>query len=216
MDISYLGHSSFRIRTKNATVITDPFDPGMVGLKFAKQSADIVTISHDHKDHNNLDDVKEVKKVVNGPGEYEIMGVSIIGMQTYHDEEKGAKRGKNTVYIFEADELTVCHLGDLGHKLSDKEVEELGDIDVLLIPVGGEYTIGPTQAAELVRSIEPKIVIPMHYQTEGLNPDGFSMLKDAEAFLSEVGLTPERLPKLVVKKSELPEEQKAVILEIKQ
>lgn len=215
MDITFLGHSSFKIRGRLATLVTDPYDPKMVGLKYSRISAEIVTISHDHADHNQEDIVSGVKKVVDGPGEYEISGVSIIGIPTFHDDAKGKLRGKNTVYIIEIDGVKVVHLGDLGHELSEKELEEIGEVDVLMIPVGGEYTVGPSQAASIVRDIEPVIVLPMHYKMAGLNPKVFSNLSGVDSFLSEVGLTVEKADKLTLKKESLGEDHKVVVLEKK-
>lgn len=215
MDITFLGHSSFRLKGKTATVVTDPFDPEIVGLKFPKVAADIVTISHQHEDHNQADLVKGVKRLVSGPGEYEIMGVSIIGIPTFHDEKKGAKRGKNTIYVYEMDGLRLVHLGDLGHKLHEKMLEKIGDIDILMVPVGGEYTIGSKEAVEVARAIEPKIVIPMHYQMPGLNPATFAKLSSTEPFLAEIGLLVEKTDKLSVKKENIGEESKAILLEKK-
>lgn len=215
MDITFLGHSSFRIRAKSATIVTDPFDPTMVGIKYPRVSADIVTISHDHGDHNAKDRVSGVKRVVSGPGEYEISGVSIIGISTFHDEKHGKLRGKNTVYIYETDGLKIAHLGDLGHKLSDSDLEAYRDVDILMIPVGGEYTVGPPVAVGIVQSIVPSITIPMHYQMKGLNPEVFSKLTELDPFLNEVGLIVEKSPKLFVKKESLGEEQKVVVLERK-
>jgi L-ascorbate metabolism protein UlaG (beta-lactamase superfamily) len=215
MDITFLGHSSFRLKGKTATVVTDPFDPEVVGLKFPKVAADIVTVSHQHEDHNQADLVKDVKRLVSGPGEYEIKGVSIIGIPTFHDEEKGAKRGKNTIYVYEIDGLRLVHLGDLGHKLHEKILEKIGDIDILMVPVGGEYTIGPTEAVEVARAIEPKIVIPMHYQMPGLNPATFAKLSLTKPFLAEIGLLVEKTDKLSVKKENIGEESKVILLEKK-
>lgn len=215
MDITFLGHSSFRIRGKEATLVTDPFDPEMVGLKYKGVSADIVTISHGHDDHNQADKVHGVKRVISGPGEYEVMGISMVGIPSFHDDKKGAVRGKNTIYVIEADGLRIAHLGDLGHKLTEKILEQMGSVDILMIPCGGEYTIGPSAAAEIARNIEANIVIPMHYQTPGLNPKVFAKLDKVDPFLSDLGLPVERLEKLTVKKGGLGEEQKVVVLEKK-
>ena len=215
MEISYLGHSCFRIKAAGGYLVTDPFDPKMVGLKFSGVEADIVTISHDHQDHNQYQLVKGVKRVVSGPGEYEIAGISIIGIPCFHDEKKGELRGKNTIYIIEAEGLRVCHLGDLGHPLAQEQIEEIGEVDILMVPVGGEFTVGPKEASGVVMDIEPKIVIPMHYKLQGLNPEVFSKLASVDEFLKEVSLPTERLPKLSVKKEELAEETKAVVLEAK-
>jgi len=215
MDITYLGHSSFRIKTKTAVVVTDPFDPAMTGLKYSGVDGDIVTVSHNHRDHNAVDKVAGVKRVVDGPGEYEISGVSIIGYPSFHDNEQGAKKGKNTIYVMEAEGLRLVHLGDLGHTLSEDLINEIGDVDVLMIPVGGEFTIGPKEAAEIVGEIEPFFVIPMHYMQEGLNKETFAKLEPVETFLKESGLTVERTPKFTIKKEDILEDQntKAIVLE---
>lgn len=217
MDISFLGHSSFKIKTKTATVVTDPFDPKMVGYKYSGVEADIVTISHEHKDHSALDLVKNVKKFISGPGEYEISGVSIIGYPSFHDSEKGQKRGKNTIYVLEVEGLRLVHLGDLGHTLSEDMINNLGDIDVLMIPVGGEFTIGPKEANEMVGKIEPYFVLPMHYQAQGLNSETFAKLEPVDAFLKESGLSVERAPKFSLKKEDIIGEQntKIIVLERK-
>lgn len=217
MDITYLGHSSFKIKTKKATIVTDPFDSSMVGLKFTPTDAEIVTVSHNHKDHNDVSKVSGYKRIINGPGEYELMDVSIIGFSSFHDGKNGEERGKNTVYVFEADGLRIVHLGDLGHMLSDDLISEIGDVDVLMVPVGGEYTIGAKEAAELVSSIEPYFVIPMHYQTSGLSPESFAKLVPVENFLKESALPVENLPKFSVKKEDILEDQstKIIVLEKK-
>lgn len=215
MDITYLGHSSFRLKGKDAVLVTDPFDKS-IGLKFPPVEADIVTISHQHEDHNQSSLVSGVKKVVDGPGEYEIKGVSILGFPSFHDDKKGEERGPNTIYVIEMDGLRLAHLGDLGHALSDEMIAQLGDIDILMIPVGGKFTIDSTQAVSLVQAIEPSITIPMHYQTEGLNPQTFSALTPVDNFLKEVGITAEKMPKLLIKKEEInPEVQRIVVLERK-
>lgn len=212
MDITYLGHSSFRLRGKNASLVTDPYDSKMVGLKFPNVSSDIVTVSHNHQDHNQSQLVKEVKKVIDGPGEYEVSGISIIGLATYHDNKKGEERGSNTVYVIEIDGLRVVHLGDLGHKLTEDILEDLGTVDILLIPIGGFYTIDAHEAVELTASIEPSITIPMHYYKDGMNQEAFGKLSKLDNFLREVGLSVETLDKLSIKKEELSEEQKVVVL----
>lgn len=215
MEITYLGHSSFRLKGKTSSLVTDPFDPKMVGYKYPKTESDIVTISHDHGDHNQKSLVKNIKKVVSGPGEYEISGISIVGIESFHDEKKGDLRGKNTIYVIEVDELRIAHLGDLGHKLKEGDLDAMGDIDILLIPVGGEYTINAQVAAEIARNIEAKITIPMHYQQEGLDPKTFAKLSTEEPFLNDLGLPVEKLSKLSVKKELMGEEHKVVVLEKK-
>ena len=213
MDITYLGHSSFRIKGKKAALVTDPYD-SKAG-KFPNVSADIVTVSHDHFDHNQTDLVKDVKRIVKGPGEYEIGGVSIIGIPTFHDDKKGEERGKNTVYVIEMDGFRLAHLGDLGHKLSSNKLEELGTIDILMIPVGGVYTIGPSEASEVIRDIEPSVTIPMHYKTPELDKSAFGELLSVDEFLKDVGLSAEKADKFSAKKTDLAEEQKIVVLSTK-
>jgi len=215
MDIFYLGHSSFKLKGKNASVVTDPFDPNIVGFKFPKVEADVVTISHNHEDHNMEDLVQGTPKIIKGPGEYEIKEISILGFQSFHDDKKGEERGDNTIYVFEIDGIRVCHLGDLGHKLSENLVESIGDIDVLLIPVGGTFTIGHSEACELVRDIGAPYIIPMHYYVEGMK-DNFKKIEPVETFLKEVGLTVEKMSKFSVKKEEIDVEvQKVILLEKK-
>ena len=217
MDITYLGHSSFKLRGRTATVIADPFDPKFVGLKFASNEAEIVTISHNHEDHNNSEAVKGTKMVVNGPGEYEISGISIIGIPSFHDAKKGEERGKNVIYVFEMDGLRIVHLGDLGCDLTDSEISQIGSVDVLLIPVGGEYTIGAKDAVKIISAIDPYFVIPMHYKVDGLSSELASKLEPVETFLSECGLNVERMDKFSLKREDILEDQsaKAIVLERK-
>lgn len=217
MDITYLGHSSFKIKAKTASVVTDPYDSKMVGLKFTPTDAEIVTVSHEHPDHNTVDKISGIKKIVRGPGEYEISGISVIGLSTYHDSKKGEERGKNTIYLIEADGMKIVHLGDLGHTLNDSLLEEIGDVDILMIPVGGYYTIGPKEAVEIIGKIEPNYVLPMHYSIDGMNEDLSQNLLPVEDFLKESGLTTENMSRFTLKKEEVNNEQstKVVVLEKK-
>ncbi len=215
MDITYLGHSSFRIKGKNVTIVTDPYSKEGTGFKFPTVKADIVTISHEHDDHNAHQEVSEVHKVVSGPGEYEIKGVTIFGYKTYHDHSKGEERGKNTVYAIDIDGYHVVHLGDLGHIPKDSLIEELGNVDVLMVPVGGKYTITADEANEVVKKIEPKITIPMHYKTPEHNQNVFGELTPVEDFLQDTGLVVEKTDKLVLKTQLAEEDQKVYLLEKK-
>lgn len=216
MEITYLGQSSFKIKTKNSIVITDPFDSKMVGLKFEKQEANIVTISHHHTDHDNLAAVGGVVKVIDGPGEYDIADVSIRGFKTFHDASEGKERGKNTIYVIEEGGVKVLHLGDLGHKLSESLIKELGSIDVMMIPVGGVYTLNGKEAVEVVRQIEPTITVPMHFKVEAMNPELAKDMESADPFLSELGGRVERMQKLSLKAADLiNEEAHVVVLEKK-
>lgn len=218
MEITYLGHSSFKIKTKTATVVTDPFDPQMVGFKYSGVEGDIVTVSHNHADHNAYAKVGEVKKVLEGPGEYEISGVSIMGFPSFHDAKDGGERGKNTIYVMEADGLRIAHLGDLGHVISDEIVDEMGSIDILMVPVGGFYTIGPKEAVEVCSKIDPYFIIPMHYKAEGINLSQFEHLEPKETFLKEIGMVAETLPKFTLKRDDIIDDQstKVIVLERKQ
>lgn len=217
MDITYLGHSSFKIKTKTASVVVDPFDAKTVGLKYSTQEAEIVAITHDHNDHNASDKVGGVKKIIDGPGEYEISGVSIMGYKTFHDSKDGEEKGENTIYVIEAEGLRIVHLGDLGHTLSDDLIDEIGDVDILMIPVGGFFTIGPKEATEIISKIEPYFVIPMHYKAVGMNPGLGDKLLPLEEFLKECGITTENLPKFSLKKEDILEDQntKVIVLEKK-
>ena len=211
MEITWLGHSCFRLRGKGATVVTDPFDKTS-GYHLGKITADIVTVSHDHPQHSFVSGIGGEPKVLRVPGEYEIAGVFIYGIKTFHDSNKGQTRGKNTAYLMEIDDIKVCHLGDLGHVLSVGQIEELSDAEVLLIPVGGVSTIGASAAAEIVNLIDPKLVIPMHYKTEAVKME----LEPLDKFLKEMGikeLSP--LPKLTVNKSGLPIDTQVVVLDYK-
>lgn len=210
MDISYLGHSSFRLKGKTTSIVTDPYSND-TGMKYPKTEADIVTISHDHTDHNNLSGVGGEPRVVNGAGEYEIGGVSIFGVPSYHDEKGGEERGRNTIYVIRIDGINVCHLGDLGHKLTTTELDEIGTVDVLLVPVGGVYTVDAAGASVVVSQLEPKIVIPMHYRVPGLNYE----LGSLDDFLKEIGLEPTRDSKFTVVLATLPETMQLVVLERK-
>lgn len=217
MDIIYLGHASFKIRTKSAVIVTDPFDPKMVGLKYPLVEADIVTVSHGHADHNAVDRVTGVRKVIQGPGEYEVSGVSILGYSSFHDKELGATRGKNTIYVFEADGLRFAHLGDLGHVLSDELVNQMGEIDVLMIPVGGFFTIGPKEASDVVSKIDPYFVLPMHYKVDGLNPQISEKLESVDSFIKEIGMPVENMPKFSIRREDIIEDQgsKVIVLNTK-
>ncbi len=212
MEITFLGHSSFKIKTKTSLLITDPFDPKMVGFKFPKIKADIVTVSHNHNDHNFVEAIESVRKAITGPGEYEIDEISIIGISSFHDKKKGEERGKNTIYVIEAEGLRLAHLGDLGHLLSEEQINIIGDLDILMLPIGGKFTIGYQEAVEIVHAIEPKIIVPMHYFMPGLNKETFSQLDKAENFLSALGLRVEKLPTLKVKEGSMPAEDQYVAL----
>ena len=193
----------------------DPFDPKSVGLPMAKTTVDIITISHNHPDHNDLSRIKnEDIFVIDGPGEYEIKGVSILGLSAFHDKEKMMP---NIVYLAEMEGVRVCHLGDLGHSLSDKQLDKLNGVDVLMINVGtliekpNKLTVQET--IKQINQIEPSIVIPMHYKIPEMTNKDWTELADLGDFIKEYGLEGEKKEKLVLSKSSLPEETQLVILE---
>lgn len=219
MEIKYLGHSSFLIKTKTTRVVTDPYDPKMVGFKFPKTEADIVTVSHQHGDHNQVKNVLGLNGVaplvIDMPGEFEKMGIRIFGFQSYHDKTKGTERGENILYKFEAEGISVLHCGDLGVIPEESFLESIGEVDILMVPVGGFYTIDSVEAVQLVKKIEPAVVIPMHYQVKNLNPKLAGSLSPVSEFTKKFGienLAP--IPKLVYKKEEIEQEMKVVVLEI--
>ncbi len=218
MEIKYLGHSSFLIEAKTPSgkvkVVVDPFDSKMVGLPWPKQtSADLVLISHQHSDHNFVEGVSGEHYVISGPGEYEVKGVKVTGVASFHDGEMGKLRGKNTIYSIEAEGIFICHLGDLGHVLSDEEVSRLGRVDVLLVPVGGHYTIDAEQALQVVNQVEPLIVVPMHYKAPGLSKN-LEVLAEVSSFVRQTGQPASEEAALKIDKNSLPqEEMKVVVLE---
>lgn len=212
MEIRFLGHASFLLRSRKLSIVTDPFDPSMVGIPFPKVKADVVTISHQHQDHNQATLVKEVKKVIDGPGHYEIQGVDIIGYQTFHDTKKGGERGLNTIYKIKMDNFSLLHLGDLGHILSDELIEEIGEVDLLFIPVGGYYTIGYKEAIEIVQKIEPLYIFPMHFNLPNINKEIFGRLDTEKNFVEQLGLPVERLDKFTIDSESKGEEQKVYLL----
>ncbi|MEE9400962.1 MAG: MBL fold metallo-hydrolase [Dehalococcoidia bacterium] len=209
MEIVWLGHSCFRIRGKEATIVTDPFDRTL-GYPVKKLTANIVTVSHPHPQHSFLEDVAGSPKVISRPGEYEIANVFINGIATFHDADGGEHRGKNTVYLVQIEEVSICHLGDLGHVPTAEQIEQMSDTDILMVPVGGGATIGAAAAVEIISLLQPKLVIPMHFKTEVVKMD----LEPLEHFLKEMGLKEVvTQPKLNVSKSGLPADTSVVVLD---
>ena len=215
--ITFAGRSCFQISVSNskdhsADIVIDPFDEKS-GLKLPNFSADIVLSTHAHHDHNNIKAVKGDPFVISGPGEYEVKGVFVQGIPSWHDDKEGKERGSNTIYVIEAEDIKFCHLGDLGQKqLTDEQLEKIDTIDVLMIPVGGKYTIDSQEAQKIISQIEPKIVIPMHYALPKQSDD----LDGVDKFLKVMGknaIAP--IDKLTVKDSTLPKEgaTEIVILE---
>lgn len=214
MIITWQGHSCFKLQDKvgpdGVTVVTDPFNKE-VGLKVPNFEADIVTVSHQHPDHNNVEALRGTPFIIDCAGEYDFKGVLIEGIDSYHDEKEGAERGGNIIYRIEIDDISITHLGDLGHTLNDAQIEKLAGTDILLIPVGGIHTLDAKKAVEVISQIEPRIIIPMHYKTKDVKFD----LDSVEKFVKEIGLTPTYEEKLKISKKDLPsEDMELVILSI--
>lgn len=217
MYISYLGHSCFKLEGKEtpAVLITDPFGNNY-GFKVPGMEADIVTVSHSHKDHSNTSAVKGSGKnkypfIVNLPGEYDIKGVLIYGIPSFHDKEEGKTRGENIIFRIDIDEISFAHLGDLGHPLSSFALEKLEGVDVLLVPVGGKYTINAKEASGIISQIEPRIVIPMHYKVDGAKE--LDDLETADKFLKEMGVSNTEITnKLKISKKDLPQGTMQVVI----
>ncbi len=167
MKVKWLGHACFLLTSDSGLrIITDPYTTGVFGLEYAPpaETADIITVSHDHADHNNVAAVKGNPQVVQGIGSHEAKGIQFKGIATAHDESSGKERGANTIFCFALDGINVCHLGDLGHDLSDQAVADIGDVDVLLIPVGGNFTIDAPVADVVCKKLSPRVIIPMHFK----------------------------------------------------
>jgi len=212
MDIYWYGQACFKIKGKSASLLIDPYDPEMMGFKAPKPSdmeVDMVLKTHDHPDHNNLKIAQGSPVEIIGPGEYEVKGVTVNGVSVFHDKSNGSERGKNTVYHILMDGLHIVHCGDLGHTFTEEQLEEIGDCDILMVPVGSVYTIDGKDAAEVVSELEPRIIIPMHYGIEGMKFN----LEGPEVFLKEMGaegIVPQ--PKLSITKDKLPEEPQVILL----
>jgi len=207
-EIRWFGHNCFRIRAKEATVLTDPVGK-RTGYSLPKQAVDIVTLSHEHAGHVNLEAVKPGFKMISGPGEYEMNDTFITGIRTYHDKQQGAELGYNTVYLIELENLKFGHLGDLGHQLSDSLIEQYGSVDVLFVPAGGGPVLPPSEMAELIANISPKMVIPMQYRTTR----GDAERDEVAPFLKHLGVeAPQPVEKLVIKPSDLTDQMQVVLL----
>lgn len=188
-------------------IVTDPFDPSL-GYKIPSLEADMVTVSHEHYDHNATDQVKGNPEIVRGVGEKKIKDIAIRGVDTFHDKAQGSERGGNIVFSFEIDGMKIIHLGDLGHILTQEQIENIGEVDILLIPVGGTFTIDAQEATQVVGQLKPKITIPMHYKTPAITLP----IEGVEGFLSGKKNI-ERTKELEVRKEELPKEEKIIVLE---
>jgi len=208
MTLTWLGHSCFRFEDKDLSLLVDPFSKE-IGLRAPRIKDQIVLITHEHNDHNNIDGAGPETNIIRSPGEYEVKGVYIHGIPSFHDNVMGAERGLNTMYWIKFEDIRICHLGDLGQKeLNERQLDLLGDVDVLLIPVGGKYTIDAKEAMRIISQIEPKIIIPMHYKIPDLKLD----IETVDRFLKEIGLTPEKLDKLKISPKTLPQDEMKLVL----
>jgi L-ascorbate metabolism protein UlaG (beta-lactamase superfamily) len=216
MIITYHGHSCFKLKGKKGSVVCDPFDGSYVGFSSSTLSADLVTVSHQHPDHNAIGLVKGTERrktpfVVDFPGEYEVGGVSVFASKVFHDSQQGEEKGDNLICKVLIDGIRVCHLGDLGHELTKEQIDKIGMIDVLFIPIGGKYTIDKEMAVKVARSLEPSVLIPMHYKTSEHSAQ-FSELSSIEDFIKEFGTEVRTESKLNLDKDRLPEEMELVVL----
>ncbi len=215
MNIVWYGQSCFKIQSKDIILITDPFDK-KIGLRPPFGSADIVIISHDHYDHNNFQVIKNDPFVIDSVGEYEIKKVTIKGIDSCHDNQEGKERGQNTIYKIEMEGIKICHLGDFGQDtLINGQLEKIGQVDILFIPVGGVFTIDWKLASAIISQIEPRIIIPMHYKIPGVKGD-LLKLDTVDQFCKERGVSSkDAVNKFSIKKKDLPQEgSETVIMKI--
>jgi len=214
MKIIWHGHSCFQIIAQEekdikVSIVIDPFSKE-IGLRLPKLEADILLVTHDHSDHNNVKAVSGNPFVITGPGEYDMKGVFVRGIPAFHDNVEGKERGQTTIYNIQAENISICHLGDLGQKeLSPDQVEQVNSVDILMIPVGGKYTISAKDALKIMSQIEPKITIPMHYSVPKLK----IKLDGLGEFLKTLGIkSVEPLNSLSIKKKDISEEEARIIV----
>ena len=213
MVITWYGQACFKIQSGDLVIAIDPFGKE-IGFTSPRFKTDIALVTHGHHDHANLDTLAGEPFAIVGPGEYEVKGVFIRGIETFHDTVRGKERGLNTIYSIEVEGIRILHLGDFGEeKMREETLDAIGDVDILMIPVGGVYTIEGDTAARVARQIEPAIVIPMHYKIPGLKPN----LQGVETFLKEMGVKDTAAQdKLTIKKKDIPEDGKMTIIVLKQ
>lgn len=215
MKIKWYGHAAFLITSdQGVKIITDPYEPGAFGGQLTygqiKDQADIVIISHDHADHNDTKSLPGSPEIVKGSGSKTVKGISIKGISTYHDPSKGSERGDNTIFTLSVDGMKICHLGDLGHILGDKELAEIGPVDLLLIPVGGYFTIDPKEATRVAEQIKPKVLIPMHFKTKKC---GFPIAPVEDFLKGKSNLKRPQASEAALEKKGLPQQMEILVLE---
>lgn len=215
MNIQYYGHSCFKITTRPAgrgqeevTIFIDPFDKS-IGLRPPQGQADLVLVTHDHHDHNNVSALKGEPRLIDIPGEYSVSGINIIGMKSFHDGKEGEERGFNTFFILESEDIRVCHLGDIGCDLDQKQLDTINGVDIMMVPIGGKFTIDGEKAADMMKKIEPKVIIPIHYKIPGSTMD----VADEKKFCAEMGNCPrEKVSKFNIRKKDIEEKNMEVVL----
>jgi len=207
MKIKWLGHANFLIQTEDIKIICDPFDESL-GYPVPQLKADIVTVSHEHFDHNAVQLVEGQPQVIKDVGEFIINNVEIKGITSYHDKNMGKQRGTNTIYSIHAEGLKLVHLGDLGHILQVGQLREIGTVDILLLPVGGVYTIDASEALQVADQLNPKIVIPMHYDTPHLSLN----LAPVESFIQNFDRVI-KVPYLEVNTNNIDDQPKVILLD---
>lgn len=207
MIIQWLGRSCFKIQTKNSndesTIVIDPFADNTSGLKMPRIQADILLMTHNHSDHNNAEAVRGEPFVIINPGEYEYHGVFVYGLPAFHDDKQGQERGLTNIYKIITEEMSIVHLGDLGQTLNDEQLERLGNVDILMIPVGGKYTINSEKANEVISQLEPRFVIPMHYRMEDEKAGADEVADTLDKFLKSSGLPSEKMEKFKIARKDL-------------
>lgn len=207
MKIRWLGHASFLIETGGQRIITDPFDE-KTGYQICVEAADIATVSHEHWDHNAVQVLKGNPMVIRGTGEFDLDGITIKGIDSFHDKNQGRDRGSNTIYKISSEGIDLLHLGDLGQILTDQQIADIGKVDILLVPVGGNYTIDAGEAWEIVKQLNPRIIIPMHFKTRHVTIN----LDPVEAFICRFDRCVKR-PYLEISKEDLSSEPLVTILD---
>jgi L-ascorbate metabolism protein UlaG (beta-lactamase superfamily) len=212
MKITWLGHAAFLLETQGLKIVTDPYDhnDNRIGYGPITIPVDIVTISHDHADHNYTKDLRGNPQTVKGSGSHEVKGITFTGTETYHDPTTGSQRGGNTIFVMGAEGMNLCHAGDLGHTLTRDKIEAIGPVDILLVPAGGFYTIDAAEATNIVEDLNPKLVIPMHFKTKVLD---FPIVGVDEFLKGKSNVRRQGSSEIEVTKQTLPGKREIVVLE---
>jgi L-ascorbate metabolism protein UlaG (beta-lactamase superfamily) len=215
MKVKWYGHAAFLITSdEGIKIMVDPYEPGAFGGQLSygkiKDQADIVLTSHDHADHSYTQDLPGTPQVVKGSGSKTIKGILMKGVSTYHDPSKGSERGTNTIFTIKINNIQLCHLGDLGHVLSDNELAEIGPVDILFIPVGGFYTIDREEATRVTEQIKPRILIPMHFKTDKC---GFPIAPVEDFLKGKTNINRLKSSETTFEKATLPQQMEIVVLE---